>query len=158
MSLTRFHQAQSSQWSGYATALAEMRRGHKSSHWIWYIFPQIEGLGHSSAAREYALRDLNEACDYLRDPILRARYEEISTAVEEQLVQGVDVGTLMGSSTDVLKLASSLTLFRAAASLLAQTDQTLTPLSKRCDSILQELMQEGFPPCEFTMDRIEHRT
>ncbi|WP_202797518.1 DUF1810 family protein [Chthoniobacter flavus] len=48
MSLERFHQAQASQWSGYATALAETRAGRKSSHWIWYIFPQIDGLGRSS--------------------------------------------------------------------------------------------------------------
>jgi uncharacterized protein (DUF1810 family) len=153
--LTRFHQAQSSQWGGYATALAEMRRGHKSSHWIWYIFPQIDGLGRSSTAREYALRDLAEACDYLRDPVLRARYEEISHAIEEQLARDVDVETLMGGSTDALKLASSLTLFRAAANRSAQSDPTLTALARRCDSILQKLTAQSYPPCEFTRTRIE---
>ena len=155
MSLTRFHQAQSSQWAGYTTALAEMRRGHKSSHWIWYIFPQIDGLGRSSTAREYALRDLAEAGDYLRDPALRARYEEIAGAVEDQLAKGVDVETLMGGSTDALKLASSLTLFRAAASRLAQTEPTLTLLARRCDGILEKMATHGYPACAFTLERIE---
>ena len=60
--LERFHKAQASTSAGYDTALAEIRRGRKTSHWIWYIFPQIEGLGRSSTARAYALRDLAEAC------------------------------------------------------------------------------------------------
>src|SRR5439155_4756800 len=115
MSLERFHEAQASRSAGYDAALAEIRAGGKSSHWIWYIFPQIEGLGHSSTARAYALRDLGEACTYLRDPILRARYEEIAAAVSEQLVRGIRVEDLMGGRTNALKLASSLTLFRAAA-------------------------------------------
>src|SRR6266566_5091310 len=116
MSLERFHEAQARRLAGYDAALAEIRAGGKRGHWIWYIFPQIEGLGRSSTARSYALRDLDEACTYLRDPVLRSRYEEISAAVEEQLAGGVSVEHLMGGSTDALKLASSLTLFRAAAS------------------------------------------
>ena len=73
MSLERFHQAQARKWGGYASALAEIRKGRKSGHWIWYVFPQLDGLGHSSTARSYALRDLDEACAYLRDPLLRMR-------------------------------------------------------------------------------------
>ena len=122
MSLERFHQAQAGKWAGYATALAEILRGQKSGHWIWYIFPQLDGLGRSSTARSFALRDLDEACAYLRDPLLRERYEEITAAVAEQLAGGVAVERLMGGSTDALKLASSITLFRAAATRLAQGD------------------------------------
>src|SRR5438067_8698158 len=96
MSLERFHKAQASAWAGYDTVLAEIRVGGKRSHWIWYIFPQIEGLGRSSTARAYAIEDLAEACAYLRDPILRARYEEIVAAVSEQLVRGIKVEDLMG--------------------------------------------------------------
>ena len=70
MSLDRFHDAQASPSAGYDTALAEIRRGRKTSHWIWYIFPQLAGLGRSSTARAYAIRDLAEACEYLRDPLL----------------------------------------------------------------------------------------
>ena len=109
MSLERFHEAQLRSRTGYETALAEIRAGGKRSHWIWYIFPQIEGLGRSSMARAYALRDLGEACAYLRDPILRGRYEEIAGAVSEQLSRGISIEDLMGSQIDALKLASSLT-------------------------------------------------
>jgi uncharacterized protein (DUF1810 family) len=91
MSLERFHEAQLRSRTGYETALAEIRAGGKRSHWIWYIFPQIEGLGLSSMARAYALRDLGEASAYLRDPILRGRYEEIAGAVSEQLSRGISI-------------------------------------------------------------------
>src|SRR3954465_14151721 len=122
MSLERFHQAEENSRSGYATALQEIRAGAKRSHWIWYIFPQIEGLGRSSTARDYALRDFAEARAYLQDPLLRSRYEEITAAVAEQLAAGKSVEALMGGSTDAMKLASSLTLFRAAAQQLAKRD------------------------------------
>src|SRR6266513_6158530 len=107
MFLERFHEAQAGRWAGYDPALTEIRAGGKRSHWIWYIFPQIEGLGRSSMARDYAIRDLDEACAYLRDPILRARYEEIVAAVSEQLVRGIRLEDLMGSRIDALKLVSS---------------------------------------------------
>ncbi len=154
MSLSRFHQAQSGSWSGYATALAEIRQGRKRSHWIWYIFPQIDGLGSSSTAREYALRDLDAACAYLRDPLLHAHYEEIATAVADQLAHGVPLETLMGGSTDALKLVSSLTLFRAAATRLTAGEASFFTLARRCDSILQTLAAQCYPPCSFTLDRI----
>ena len=98
MSLERFHKAQSGRSGGYDTALAEIRAGGKRSHWIWYIFPQIGGLGRSSTARAYAIEDLAEACAYLRDPILRERYEEIVAAVSEQLVRGIRFEDLMGQT------------------------------------------------------------
>src|SRR2546423_14224091 len=122
MSLERFHEAQANSWAGYDRALAEIRAGGKRSHWIWYIVPQIEGLGRSSTARAYALRDLAEACAYLRDPLLRMRYEEIAGAVSEQLDRRVSLENLMASRTDALKLVSSLTLFRAAAKSLSSED------------------------------------
>ena len=131
MSLERFHEAQANRWAGYDAALAEIRAGGKRSHWIWYIFPQIEGLGRSSMARDYAIRDLDETCAYLRDPLLRARYEEIAAAVSEQLVRGIRLEDLMGSRIDALKLVSSLTLFRAAAEQLAREDSTFTSLAER---------------------------
>jgi uncharacterized protein (DUF1810 family) len=151
MSLDRFHQAQSSRFAGYDAALAEIRRGRKVSHWIWYIFPQIAGLGHSSAAREYAVRDLDEAFEYLRDPILRARYEEIAGAVSEQLTVGRALEELMGSEIDALKLVSSVTLFRAGARRLANDDETFTSLAELCDSILRQASVQGYPPCAQTL-------
>jgi len=153
MSLTRFHEAQSSQWDGYMTALAEMRAGRKSSHWIWYVFPQIDGLGRSSTARQYALRDLDEACEYLRDPLLHSRYEEIAGAVAEHLARGAPVEDLMGGLTDASKLVSSVTLFRAAAERLSKGDGDFMRLAKCCHAILEWTTAHGHPPCAFTLAR-----
>jgi uncharacterized protein (DUF1810 family) len=154
VSLARFHQAQASPSAGYDTALAEIRRGRKTSHWIWYIFPQIQGLGRSSTARTYAIRDLAEACEYLRDPLLRARYEEIASVVGEQLTRGRSLEELMGGSTDALKLVSSITLFRAAAQSLAAEDPIFDSLVQRCDSILTQTSFQGYPPCVQTVTRL----
>jgi uncharacterized protein (DUF1810 family) len=154
MSLERFHEAQARRWSGYDTALAEIRAGGKRSHWIWYIFPQIEGLGRSPTARAYAIRDLDEARAYLRDPILRARYQEIVAAVSEQLARGIRVEDLMGGRTDTLKLVSSLTLFRAAAEQLAPEDPTFASLAERLAVLLGQTSGQGYPACDFTLARI----
>jgi uncharacterized protein (DUF1810 family) len=154
MSLERFHETQASRRAGYDTALAEIRAGGKRSHWIWYIFPQIEGLGRSSTARAYAMQDLGEACAYLRDPILRARYEEIVAAVGEQLVRGIRVEDLMSSRTDALKLVSSLTLFRAAAEQLARNDPTFALLAQRLSALLGRTGEQGYPACDFTLARV----
>ena|SRR5437764_10619751 len=154
MSLERFHEAQAKRWAGYDTALAEIRAGGKRSHWIWYIFPQIGGLGRSSTARAYAIEDLAEACAYLRDPILRERYEEIVAAVSEQLVRGIRLEDLMGGRTDALKLVSSLTLFHAAAEQLARSDPTFASLAQRLAALLGQTGGQGYPACDFTIGRI----
>jgi uncharacterized protein (DUF1810 family) len=154
MSLERLHEAQAMGSAGYDTALAEIRAGGKRSHWIWYIFPQIEGLGRSSTARTYAIKDLGEACAYLRDPILRARYEEIVAAVNEQLARGIRVEDLMGSQIDGLKLVSSLTLFRAATEQLAREDPLYASLAERLATLLGQTSDQGYPECDFTLARI----
>jgi uncharacterized protein (DUF1810 family) len=156
MSLERFHEAQARSWSGCDTALAEIRAGGKRSHWIWYIFPQIEGLGHSSTARAYAIQDLGEACAYLCDPILRARYEEIVAAVSEHLARGIRIEDLMGGRTDALKLVSSLTLFRAAAEQLAREDPVYSSLAERLAALLGQTTRQNYPSCDFTLGRIDH--
>jgi len=155
MSLERFHEAQAKRSSGYDKALTEIRAGGKRSHWIWYIFPQIEGLGRSSTARACAMRDLAEACAYLGDPILRARYEEIAAAVSEQLVRGILVEDLMGSQIDALKLVSSLTLFRAAAEQLAREDPVYASLAERLAALLEQTAKQGYPACDFTLALID---
>jgi uncharacterized protein (DUF1810 family) len=154
MSLERFHKAQAKRSDGYDTALAEIRAGGKRSHWIWYIFPQIEGLGGSSTARAYAVRDLGEASAYLRDPILRARYEEIVAAVSEQLTRGIRLEDLMGGRTDALKLVSSLTLFRAAAERLSREDPDYAKLAERLSALLGQTTRQNYPACDFTLARI----
>jgi uncharacterized protein (DUF1810 family) len=155
MSLERFHEAQAAHLAGYDTALSEIRAGGKRSHWIWYIFPQIEGLGRSSTAQDYAILDLGEACAYLRDPILRARYEEIVAAVSEQLSCGIRLEDLMGSQIDALKLVSSLTLFRAAAEQLARENPVYASLAERLAAVLGQTSEQGYPACDFTLARID---
>jgi uncharacterized protein (DUF1810 family) len=154
MSLTRFHDAQASHSTGYATAIAELRRGAKTSHWIWYILPQLAGLGRSDTARAYALDDLAEACAYLRDPLLRKRYEEITDVVSSQLAGRRGLESLMGGTIDAQKLVSSLTLFRGAARRLVKEDVTFEGFAQRCDSILEQTTREGYPPCPQTLAQI----
>ena len=94
---------------GYDTALAEMVKGRKMNHWIWYIFPQIKGLGHSPNAQFYGIRDLDEARAYLAHPDLGQRLREITNAVLSH--KDEDIYEIMGSSIDALKFQSSMTLF-----------------------------------------------
>lgn len=96
----------------YSTALAEMQAGYKRSHWIWYIFPQIEGLGRSSTAQYYSIRDLGEAQAFLADPYLGTHLREISAVLLTN--PGSAPYEVMGPPDD-LKLRSSMTLFSIAA-------------------------------------------
>lgn len=107
--LNRFVDAQA---ATYAVALAELRRGRKESHWMWFVFPQIAGLGSSPTARFYAIADLAEARAYLDHPLLGARLREAVAAINA--LPGDDAHAVFGSPDD-LKLRSCLTLFRAAA-------------------------------------------
>lgn len=104
--LERFVQAQE---GVYQYALAELRHGEKRTHWMWFVFPQLAGLGRSSMARRYAIADLAEAEAYLRHPVLGARLIECAEAV--LAVEGRSAREIMGSPDDV-KLRSSATLFQ----------------------------------------------
>ena len=103
--LERFIAAQE---TAYEMALAEIKSGRKQSHWMWYIFPQIAGLGFSSTSKFYAIKDRQEAEAYLRHPILGARLIEISAVLLE--IEGKTAYQIFGSPDD-LKLKSSMTLF-----------------------------------------------
>ncbi|TYZ05891.1 DUF1810 domain-containing protein [Hymenobacter lutimineralis] len=107
--LQRFLDAQQ---RDYATALAEIRAGRKRSHWMWYIFPQIQGLGYSETARFYAIQNRQEAEAYLQHPVLGPRLVEISEAL--LALESNDATRIMGSPDD-MKLRSSMTLFGALA-------------------------------------------
>jgi uncharacterized protein (DUF1810 family) len=107
--LSRFLEAQN---NSYDTALREIRVGRKRSHWMWYIFPQIRGLGYSAMAQHYAIRDLGEAREYLQHPLLGPRLIEISEAL--LALDESDPRRVMGSPDD-LKLRSCMTLFQCAA-------------------------------------------
>lgn len=103
--LERFLKAQE---HSYAIALEEIRSGHKRSHWIWYIFPQLQGLGHSERARYYAIRDRAEAEAYIAHPVLGRRLIEISGALTE--LPSSSAADVMGWPDD-MKLLSCMTLF-----------------------------------------------
>lgn len=92
----------------YAGALEEMKRGRKQGHWIWYVFPQITGLGMSSTSMHYAIKDLEQANRYFQHPVLGKRLVETANAV--LAVEGKTANQIMGSPDD-LKLRSSMTLF-----------------------------------------------
>lgn len=93
----------------YELALGEMRAGHKRSHWIWYVFPQVKGLGRSYNARYYALDGVEEARQFLNDEELGGRLREITEVVLEH--RDIDVEDLMNGEIDAIKLRSSMTLF-----------------------------------------------
>jgi len=105
MTLERFIKAQE---IDYPIALSEMRAGRKRSHWMWYIFPQIKGLGFSSTAQYYAIQSKKEAEEYLAHPVLGKRLHEISEALLE--IKSSDASRVMGYPDD-MKLKSSMTLF-----------------------------------------------
>ena len=107
--LQRFVEAQRSVYEG---ALAELRRGRKTGHWMWFIFPQIAGLGHSATARLYAIHSLDEAHAYWRDPLLGLRLGACTEAVNR--IAGRSARDIFGWPDD-MKFRSSLTLFEAAA-------------------------------------------
>jgi len=108
--LSRFHEAQS---HSYDQALAEIKGGRKRTHWIWFIFPQIEGLGYSSTAQYYGIQGLAEARAYLADPILGARLIEITKAL--LALKSTSASVVFGYPDD-LKVRSCMTLFSIADS------------------------------------------
>jgi uncharacterized protein (DUF1810 family) len=97
----------------YDRVIKELTRGRKQSHWMWFIFPQVAGLGRSATTQRYAIRDLDQARRYLADPILGARLREMVRLVMEH--KGKSALEILGSPDD-LKFRSCLTLFREAAS------------------------------------------
>lgn len=108
--LQRFLDAQE---GTFATALAELRAGRKQGHWMWFVFPQIAGLGKSPNAQFYAIRSLREARAFIAHPLLGERYRQAVEALEEW-AGSKDAIAILGE-VDALKLRSSLTLFEAAS-------------------------------------------
>ena len=109
--LFRFREAQDT-GNTYQLALAELRAGHKASHWMWFVFPQIAGLGRSSMAQTYAISSLQEARAFLEDPVLGSRLVESASILTE--LTGRAAHEIFGE-TDAAKLRSSMTLFARAA-------------------------------------------
>jgi uncharacterized protein (DUF1810 family) len=144
--------AQDGAVGGFASALAELEAGAKRGHWIWYVFPQLAGLGHSHMSRTFALRDPGEAIAYARDSELRARLLAISAVVAARLREGIALTTLMGGQIDALKLVSSLTLFEWAGNkLLAGDGESQGDLAKVATEILSAAEVQGYPRCQHTL-------
>ena len=106
--LSRFVEAQT---DTHAQALAELHAGRKTSHWMWFVFPQVAGLGRSSTAQRYAISGLDEARAYLAHPVLGPRLVEAAQALTD--LDGADPVAVFGS-IDAVKLRSSMTLFAHA--------------------------------------------
>lgn len=149
--LQRFLDAQAGiGFTPYETALAEMRSGHKQSHWIWYVFPQIQ-LGTSALSEHFAFKSHDEVKAYLQNETLCNRYLEISTEVLHRLEEGVNPTFLMGGSTDRGKLISSTTLFEHFAT---QVDGG--PLYPTLFHLLTSIEAQGPTRCAPTKKWIEN--
>jgi uncharacterized protein (DUF1810 family) len=124
--LERFLKAQN---PVYADVLAELREGRKQTHWIWFIFPQAEGLGHSSMAKRYAIKSRDEAAAYLAHPILSTRLMECTELVLAH--SGKAAHDIFGSPDD-LKFRSSMTLFGAVSAPRSfRPPSTLSMMARR---------------------------
>lgn len=132
--LQRFIEAQN---DSYDQALKEIRNGRKLTHWIWYIFPQMKGLGFSYNSEYYGITSLQEARDYLENELLRKRLFEITESL--LMHKGKDIESIMGD-IDAMKLKSSMTLFNAV----------------QPDDIFGEVLDEfyGGERCRRTLEKI----
>jgi uncharacterized protein (DUF1810 family) len=140
VSLDRFVDAQA---GTYRTALAELAAGRKQTHWMWFVFPQLAGLGSSPAARRYAITGLAEARAYLAHPVLGPRLAEAARALLG--VEGRTAGQILGHPDD-LKLRSSMTLFAEAADDPAVFRAVLDRYYDGPDPRTLELLRSAAPP------------
>ncbi len=156
--LDRFLKAQDGH-PGYAEAMRELRAGAKRSHWIWYVFPQLRGLGTSPMAVRYGLDGVEEATAYLRDPGLEMRLALATELVADQIVAGVPLDVLMGSEIDVRKLVSSMTLFGhvARAEYARRPVPAVGVVAHGAEQILLVAAAQGYPRCAFTEEQIGAR-
>ena len=154
MPLDRYTEAQAG--GEYERALAEIQSGCKTGHWIWYIFPQLAGLGNSSLSRRFGIRDQAEASAYIIDPVLGPRLLEIAQAVLARLKTGARLNRVMGSHVDALKIMSSMTLFEAVARRVASEGQgqVAVELARAAHEILSVAESQGYKRCAFTLESL----
>jgi len=158
--LDRFRDAQDAPHAGFAVALRELEAGRKTSHWIWYVFPQLTGLGRSSTAVHYGLTGADEAADYLRDPVLGERLLAATAVVRRCAGDTKDRRTgleeLMGSHIDALKLVSCMTLFQhvAKAQNAVEPRPRFAAMAEHADAILAAAAADGYGRCPFTDEQL----
>ncbi|MCD9625289.1 DUF1810 domain-containing protein [Rhabdothermincola salaria] len=143
----------------FAGALAEIEGGRKTGHWMWFVFPQVDGLGSSHTARSYAIRSPAEAEAFLLHPILGPNYRTITRAVWKRTVgEGQELRSLLGTPDD-LKLLSSLTLFGQVAGRMVRRGDgdvdELEALVAQAAEICDHAAQSGYAPCETTLSFLE---
>jgi uncharacterized protein (DUF1810 family) len=142
-SLERFVQAQD-RGGTYERALAELRAGRKTSHWMWFVFPQVAGLGRSPMAQEFAISSLAEAQAYLAHPVLGPRL--VSCAEILTTLSGRGAEEIFGS-VDAMKLRSSMTLFaRAAPDNAVFAEVVRQYFEGRFDELTDRLLSASGPP------------
>jgi uncharacterized protein (DUF1810 family) len=157
--LERFRRAQAGD-PGVDQALRELKAGAKTSHWIWYVFPQLRGLGRSSMAIRYGLDGLAEATAYVGDEVLADRLAAATAAVRAHLTAKpgpLPLDELMGADIDALKLVSSMTLFAhvARAENARRPRPALAALADDAAAVLDAAAAQGYPRCAFTKAQIE---
>ncbi len=156
--LARFHEAQAAPWAGFDAALRELRDGRKTGHWIWWVFPQLRGLGQSPNSAYYGIAGIEEAADYLRDPTLGGRLVEAAAVVRTHLEgpRPLALEALMGGIVDAHKLVSCMTLFRHVAHRRGgeTSPPHFTTMAGHADAILAAAAAQGHPPCRFTEESI----
>lgn len=154
----RFKEAQADTYAGFEVARRELSDGRKSRHWIWYLLPQLAGLGSSSQARAFGLAGVPDAVAYLADPVLGPRYAELVGIVATHARLGADLRRVMGSEIDTLKLVSSLTLFERAAQAADGGDAVdSTQLLRDIATVLAAAEAQGYPRCARTLAVIADR-
>src|SRR5262249_28591133 len=130
----------------------------KRGHWIWYVFPQIDGLGTSGMSAGFALKGEEEAAEFLRDAELRSRLLAITRVVAELLLTGQErsLGALMASDLDARKVVSSLTLFAHIAKKLQEVegDSAYSAMAHAAAEVLDLAARQGYPPCAYTLGRM----
>jgi uncharacterized protein (DUF1810 family) len=142
--LQRFIHAQH---ESFDRALSEIEAGRKTSHWMWYVFPQVSGLGFSPTSKRYAIASVEEAKAFMAHPVLGPHYRRLVDAVWHQVVEsGVTVRDLFGSPDDA-KLVSSLTLFAGVAADDAE-------FVDKANAILEAAYGQGFGHCTVTQQRL----
>jgi|GEM_PF-1246475 len=131
----------------YSSVLAELQAGKKETHWMWYIFPQLEILGNSEPSKYFGIRDADEAIAYLNNPLLFARLTECIEIVRYESVEQRRLIRYI-IHHDGPKLVSSVTLFCRVA--INADEVRFATFIQLCEELLQEAFEQGLRPCEVT--------
>lgn len=158
--LRRFRDAQAQVDVGWDAAMTQLRAGRKRGHWIWYVFPQLAGLGQSAMSQHFGIEGQEEAAAYLADDQLRTRLEAAVAVVVGHVGKPdpIHLDVLMGSRVDATKLVSSLTLFEAVGRvLLHEGDTRAAHVVEQAGVVLAVASEQGYPPCAYTREALAGR-